>query len=81
MIDAFVYSFIHSFIHSFYLFTQAKLVSLAVGFSLTFGGLFAKTWRVYVIFTHGTKQKKVFYQNTRVRMHAKTHAHAHINVT
>ncbi|XP_041350739.1 gamma-aminobutyric acid type B receptor subunit 2-like [Gigantopelta aegis] len=38
---------------------EAKLVSLTVGFSLAFGGLFAKTWRVYVIFTHGTKQKKV----------------------
>ncbi|XP_041350716.1 gamma-aminobutyric acid type B receptor subunit 2-like [Gigantopelta aegis] len=44
---------------TFTAFCQAKLVSLTVGFSLAFGGLFAKTWRVYVIFTHGTKQKKV----------------------
>ncbi|XP_041350832.1 gamma-aminobutyric acid type B receptor subunit 2-like [Gigantopelta aegis] len=36
---------------------QAKAVSLTVGFSLTFGALFAKTWRVYRIFTTGAKQK------------------------
>ncbi|XP_041350598.1 gamma-aminobutyric acid type B receptor subunit 2-like isoform X3 [Gigantopelta aegis] len=39
-------------------FCQAKIVSIAVGFSLAFGGLFAKTWRVYLIFTNGAKQKK-----------------------
>ena len=32
---------------------------LTVGFSLTFGALFAKTWRVYRIFTAGAKQKTV----------------------
>ncbi|XP_041350597.1 gamma-aminobutyric acid type B receptor subunit 2-like isoform X2 [Gigantopelta aegis] len=40
-------------------FRQAKIVSIAVGFSLAFGGLFAKTWRVYLIFTNGAKQKKI----------------------
>ncbi|XP_046570868.1 gamma-aminobutyric acid type B receptor subunit 1-like [Haliotis rubra] len=29
---------------------QAKIFVLTVGFSMTFGALFAKTWRVYVIF-------------------------------
>ncbi|XP_041350735.1 gamma-aminobutyric acid type B receptor subunit 1-like [Gigantopelta aegis] len=38
---------------------KSKIVLLTVGFSLAFGALFAKTWRVYLIFTHGTKQRKV----------------------
>lgn len=38
---------------------QAAHVTLAVGFTLTFGAFFAKTWRVYKIFTASEKLKKV----------------------
>ncbi|ESO83683.1 hypothetical protein LOTGIDRAFT_133032 [Lottia gigantea] len=38
---------------------QAKIFLMTVGFSLAFGALFAKTWRVHVIFTNATKQKKI----------------------
>lgn len=34
-------------------------MALAVGFTLTFGAFFAKTWRVYKIFTASEKLKKV----------------------
>ncbi|XP_071113099.1 gamma-aminobutyric acid type B receptor subunit 1-like [Haliotis cracherodii] len=34
---------------------QARIFVLTIGFSMTFGALFAKTWRVYVIFTTNFK--------------------------
>ncbi|XP_048240319.1 gamma-aminobutyric acid type B receptor subunit 1-like [Haliotis rufescens] len=37
----------------------SKVYLLTLGFSMAFGALFAKTWRVHVIFTNATKQKKV----------------------
>ncbi|XP_064613866.1 uncharacterized protein LOC135477596 [Liolophura sinensis] len=36
-----------------------KTLFLLTGFSLTFGGLFSKTWRVYVIFTNPKLERKV----------------------
>ncbi|XP_067676189.1 gamma-aminobutyric acid type B receptor subunit 1-like [Haliotis asinina] len=38
---------------------KIKAFFLALGFSLSFGALFAKTWRVHVIFTNSTKKKKI----------------------
>jgi hypothetical protein len=32
---------------------------LSIGFTLAFGAMFAKTWRVYAIFTNIKMQKKV----------------------
>ncbi len=29
---------------------------MMVGFSMTFGALFAKTWRIYVLFTDSSKK-------------------------
>ncbi|XP_041354156.1 gamma-aminobutyric acid type B receptor subunit 1-like [Gigantopelta aegis] len=36
-----------------------RFIILVVGFSLAYGALFVKTWRVYVIFTNSTKQKNI----------------------
>ncbi|XP_070551242.1 gamma-aminobutyric acid type B receptor subunit 2-like isoform X2 [Ptychodera flava] len=38
---------------------RARIWSLCLGFTLAFGGLFSKTWRVYVIFTNATKKKRI----------------------
>jgi gamma-aminobutyric acid type B receptor len=45
-------------VHLYFLF-QAKTTLLVVGISLAFGALFAKTWRVHVIFTNTSLQRKV----------------------
>ncbi|XP_070567134.1 gamma-aminobutyric acid type B receptor subunit 2-like [Ptychodera flava] len=37
---------------------QARAWTLAVGFTLTFGAMFSKTWRVHIIFTNKTAQSK-----------------------
>ncbi|XP_071804599.1 gamma-aminobutyric acid type B receptor subunit 2-like [Asterias amurensis] len=36
---------------------KAKTWFLAIGFSMAFGSMFSKTWRVHKIFTHSTKMK------------------------
>ncbi|XP_071114631.1 gamma-aminobutyric acid type B receptor subunit 1-like [Haliotis cracherodii] len=44
---------------SYSAFCTIKAFFLTLGFSLSFGALFAKTWRVHVIFTNSTKKKKI----------------------
>jgi gamma-aminobutyric acid type B receptor len=39
-------------------FLQLKTALLALGISLAFGALFAKTWRVHVIFTNTKPGKR-----------------------
>ena len=38
---------------------QIKAIMISISFSLAFGAMFAKTWRVHVIFTQTTIGKKV----------------------
>lgn len=38
---------------------QINVCLLSIGFTLAFGGIFAKTWRVYKIFTNNQMKKEV----------------------
>nr|XP_006812189.1 PREDICTED: gamma-aminobutyric acid type B receptor subunit 1-like [Saccoglossus kowalevskii] len=38
---------------------RARMWTLCIGFTLAFGGLFTKTWRVYFVFTNATKRRRV----------------------
>ena len=42
-----------------YTFTQLRLWVLTLGFTLSFGVLFAKTWQVYRVYTNSDLKKKV----------------------
>jgi len=51
---------------SFLLFWQVRRCLLVTGFTLLFGALFAKTYRVYVIFRENSIRKKVNLINSFV---------------
>lgn len=52
-------------------FPQAKVGVLSVGFSLAFGSMFSKTWRVHSIFTNIKLNKKV---RSQIRHNHVTHS-------
>ena len=41
------------------MFLQAELWIIVIGFSLGFGAMFSKTWRVHVIFLNSSTTKRV----------------------
>ena len=51
----------HKYYHQLFCF-QARAWVLAVGFTLAFGAMFGKTWRVHAIFTNIKLNKKVGFQ-------------------
>ncbi len=57
--DCAVQSISHSTPWSDLFFRQAQVWTLVVGFSVAFGSIFSKTWRVHVLFTNKKMQKKV----------------------
>lgn len=46
------------------LWLQLRLWVLTLGFTLSFGALFAKTWQVYRVYTNSELKKKVHYMST-----------------
>ncbi|XP_041352639.1 gamma-aminobutyric acid type B receptor subunit 1-like [Gigantopelta aegis] len=58
-ITVYTYVFVHGLdISQFPIACQAKGYLIVIGFSLVFGSLFAKTWRVYVIFIASKKLRR-----------------------
>nr|XP_006824877.1 PREDICTED: gamma-aminobutyric acid type B receptor subunit 2-like [Saccoglossus kowalevskii] len=47
---------------------QIRMWILAFGFTLSFGAMFSKTWRVYTIFTNKTLQKRVIKDHRLLAM-------------
>ncbi|XP_041350845.1 gamma-aminobutyric acid type B receptor subunit 1-like [Gigantopelta aegis] len=47
---------------------MTKVLLLTIGFSLVFGALFAKTWRVHVIFINPTKQRIIVKDSQLILM-------------
>ncbi|XP_077984666.1 gamma-aminobutyric acid type B receptor subunit 2-like [Glandiceps talaboti] len=47
---------------------QIRVWILAIGFTLSFGAMFSKTWRVYTIFTNKTLQKRVIKDHRLLAM-------------
>ena len=46
-----------------YIYQQAKTSVLSIGFSLSFGAMFSKTWQVHKIFTAAKTNKKMVRSN------------------
>ena len=47
---------------------QSRVVVLVYGFSCAFGGMFAKTWRVHVLFTNKKMSRKVCRRNVCIKI-------------